>query len=1179
MIRTDNCLHPLEDTAYADDLFSISARREGLQSKADIVSAFTIIFGLKIAIHKLRTFAKCWGEEPSNHTNIDYNLIVHVRDWIPFEIPVTYVADDLDNDSVFKYLGVYIDANNRYRKQYRTTKEMIRKTCEAATYRQASAETITTVMLVSPFRKAAFPGKYCPWSRKELQDLDKPVSSLYKRHLNLMNSTSKAALYMSRDTGGMGLGRLSDQILCDKWAMTWRGLHADLSTRIATEGLLNRALRIGQTSTDDGYSCDARPAGVHQFFTGLLETADACGFTLCKGGSSPQLTASQPILQIFDILLHSQLATKLMHHRILTIGDLMSFPADGPNCWSLPLIHELFPTLIDVLPPLPSDEQRKLRVGQYWSSINLEGNIGHVIEILGFLSPTTFSGRRWVPLIPRETWFTPNINLNARLSRDKIWLRPEQPGKSRGAGSTEEFSTNDLLSGELQFNIVGPEIRSTYLDAMNLQVDGIARQILFSNKERSPTSRITLPPDRMASDDDTWILLATAQSSQQVEVYVDGSMRFPRTALDHAFPQPKTLQTSSYAQGGILFCFDTSIPIMTRQKDITIVTKDGPELGLLLPASIEIYTILLAVHCMEVASLTGTIYTDYIKAVQVANKPEILSKMGREANLPLFEYLLILLERNPGIALRHVKAHGDFKKNKKWTKPQWGNYLADLIAKNDILSFSDTHMEWSLLPLEQIIRKHSKWHWLKKSGHLLLVSLPQALQTTTHLQYMMDRDDYRADRELPIKWQYAKVGLVNDLWKPNKASLKKLAYGYRLIYDKGWHGGNRSKAAPPPTHTAEEWMACGLCGLPDSQHHWIRECLHPETVAVRNAAHDKVLDVLLELRRPTKKAKLPADADLLNIAETLHEFASSAVNGEHLWLGVIYTNMIHHLREQGHDFTLIDAQTTPRANKWKKTVIQVITPLLEAAKEMWQIKESSRRETLLGVLPDNGRVNALRQRQRGDIRSWLMRLEHKVGALAHTTEAAHCIDTTPSAELLRETSTTRTPLRRLAPAIVRPSVPRPQIPTAPRTRWRNTLIQDHFPLNRDNSRKMIRKNLPPNGQMPNLRTLETGRWGNSIDLEWLPPKISEGTQELEESKMETVETDRVVREAYHNNTNNNNDNNNTNSNNNNHTNSFFVCDFCTSSNCFNSLCGSDSRSRSNCNNKEVDDATKRRGVG
>jgi hypothetical protein len=226
---------------------------------------------------------------------------------------------------------------------------------------------------------------------------------------------------------------------------------------------------------------------------------------------------------------------------------------------------------------------------------------------------------------------------------------------------------------------------------------------------------------------------------------------------------------------------------------------------------------------MEVSSLVGTVYTDYIKAVKVANNPKLLTKMGREDNLPLYEYLLTLMARNPGIVLQHVKAHGDYKKNVKWSRPQWGNYYADLLAKNDTSVFSDIHRTIPIGEIESLVRRHSRWHWITDKGHLLLESLPKTLQNNIHPQYMRTRDNYRADRGLPIKWQYAKVGLINDLWKPEKASLRKRAFGYRLVYDKGWHGGNRGKAATPSTHTTEEWIACGLCGLPDSQHHWIRE--------------------------------------------------------------------------------------------------------------------------------------------------------------------------------------------------------------------------------------------------------------------------------------------------------------------------------------------------------------------
>ena len=158
LVRTDNKLSHQEGTAYVDNLFSTSGRRKGLQLKAEIVAAFTIIFGLKIAIHKRRSFAKCWGEEPSNNTMTDYNLIVHDTGWVSSAIPVTYIADDRRNELSFKYLGVFINVNNKFKRQHKVTKEMIKRSCISALYRRASAETISTVMNNSPYHKATFPG-------------------------------------------------------------------------------------------------------------------------------------------------------------------------------------------------------------------------------------------------------------------------------------------------------------------------------------------------------------------------------------------------------------------------------------------------------------------------------------------------------------------------------------------------------------------------------------------------------------------------------------------------------------------------------------------------------------------------------------------------------------------------------------------------------------------------------------------------------------------------------------------------------------------------------------------------------------------------------------------------------------------------------------------------------------
>jgi len=179
-------------------------------------------------------------------------------------------------------------------------------------------------MVISPFRKLAFPGKYCPWNFKDHRDLDVPINDLYKHHLHLLPSSSNAALYMPPDTGGLGLSWLSDQILMEKWAMIWRGLHLDHSTRVATEGLLHRALRLGHTSTDFGYRSAFAQCNISQILTGLIKLTSSIGLTLCKGGAPPQDTPSQPLAQALQLTLHSKIDKKLMNHRITTIADLMT---------------------------------------------------------------------------------------------------------------------------------------------------------------------------------------------------------------------------------------------------------------------------------------------------------------------------------------------------------------------------------------------------------------------------------------------------------------------------------------------------------------------------------------------------------------------------------------------------------------------------------------------------------------------------------------------------------------------------------------------------------------------------------------------------------------------------------------------------------------------------------------
>ena len=112
---------------------------------------------------------------------------------------------------------------------------------------------------------------------------------------------------------------------------------------------------------------------------------------------------------------------------------------------------------------------------------------------------------------------------------------------------------------------------------------------------------------------------------------------------------------------------------------------------------------------------------------------------------------------------------------------------------------------------------------------------------------LIRRDAYRIDRGDGIKWQQAHMGLVDDVWHLNRLSLTKRATIHRLLYDKGHHGGNRAETTKPAEIEEAVWIGCGLCGEPDSQHHYIRQCAHHLITPIRLQALDSATEVLQQL--------------------------------------------------------------------------------------------------------------------------------------------------------------------------------------------------------------------------------------------------------------------------------------------------------------------------------------------
>ena len=131
----------VSDLGYVDDLVSLASSLEGLQHKADIMSAFALLFDITIFAPKLR--AACLGLSSPNPT-----LTIHGPGWTPTVIPVR-------TDGCITILGLTLDLNNPQSTQPRLTRAHL---IQAATIlsHQRVEDTTALVASISTMAKAAY---------------------------------------------------------------------------------------------------------------------------------------------------------------------------------------------------------------------------------------------------------------------------------------------------------------------------------------------------------------------------------------------------------------------------------------------------------------------------------------------------------------------------------------------------------------------------------------------------------------------------------------------------------------------------------------------------------------------------------------------------------------------------------------------------------------------------------------------------------------------------------------------------------------------------------------------------------------------------------------------------------------------------------------------------------------
>jgi hypothetical protein len=199
---TDEERYLTPDIAYADDLISIQSTIEGLQAKADIVSAFTLLFGLQLATKKFRGFAVNWGNE---YREMAKEVIIHGQGW-------TEAAVTLQGDGSLKHLGVFWDMDMTNYSQRQALMTRLRGALAHVTTRKASAGAKWMTIKTCIFPQVAYVAKFMPWSLQEFDALEQLVSQAIKVITKNRRDTAAALLYGPTSHAGLGFTSLTDVI-------------------------------------------------------------------------------------------------------------------------------------------------------------------------------------------------------------------------------------------------------------------------------------------------------------------------------------------------------------------------------------------------------------------------------------------------------------------------------------------------------------------------------------------------------------------------------------------------------------------------------------------------------------------------------------------------------------------------------------------------------------------------------------------------------------------------------------------------------------------------------------------------------------------------------------------------------------------------------------------------------
>jgi hypothetical protein len=761
------------DMAAADDLLSACGTLKALRAKAEVVSAFCIVFGLDIATLKLRTFHVSWGNEncgllqPTGKPYLDSNGKVDTRDyisiyqgnWVETRIP-------LASEGAMRYLGVHWDMNLSGQTIMTTTIDKLEAALARIQSFPCTADIKKTVLERCVFPSIVYQLKFANWPLRTFRELDKKISACIKRITGLYQTYPSELLYLSGKYGGHNFSKLSDVVHMAKLGILHRhqAHHTDSYSSAIISSLLGRVLRTGGVSVPPGEHAVLEHTEGDWWASSLVQWLAELDLSVNFVGTSRHPlspTARDGVLDALNLKGVLTLACELP-------GNDLEVPLRVGQCWIIPWL--------DVSNDTPS-----------------------VYEILSF---ECFDGISDPPA-PRlhllEWTGEGTLSLGSRVTLTES----SRSGFHRGTRST--FS--GTIDGFLQEN------------------------------RRSRCSIVTLSPETHCKDvSETWSRITSVEPKTMSPAFTRWGPDPPCPAMMTALYGANLYTDGSFCKMGSITDFMTGKET-TQATGAVVETDDGATYGAVRldfeSTKLNPYLTELVTTTFALIRSAGNVASDCqgsLATMSLARAGK--TPKGAQGYLASVHSRRTLREAR----WVKAHPEQDKTKTGCWVDDDFGIWLADGVAggEMEIGTYGGKHID-SLVVLDgdSIIRRlatrspNTVYIATQGGCGILLEPVLDLLGRKCFRTYCSTRDILRAPR--PPKWADCTASWAAKMYRTSAGmSVMERATCVRIIYDKHLHGRNLAKFGAPPMD-----CVCKLCGGADSQYHIIRECSHPDMVACR----------------------------------------------------------------------------------------------------------------------------------------------------------------------------------------------------------------------------------------------------------------------------------------------------------------------------------------------------------